>query len=197
MAVEVGRERQGVQGGYAQAGGYSVMGEQARGTCGIRRRGESIDHCAFAAGQERARDGGSLGGCRSAVVVAQALPAVLTGEDVVLGAETGSGKTLAYLLPVIHALSQQPPPRCPPTSSPHTTRHTLTHGLLSGLRRRTSTPRPSCCCRTRSCANRFFRFVRRWCLRSSPSRLSTVRSSTLAFLDPQCALLAQLRRSGE
>ncbi|ELR17847.1 DEAD/DEAH box helicase domain containing protein [Acanthamoeba castellanii str. Neff] len=40
-----------------------------------------------------------------------ALPAVLTGEDVVLGAETGSGKTLAYLLPVIHALSQQPPPR--------------------------------------------------------------------------------------
>jgi superfamily II DNA/RNA helicase len=35
----------------------------------------------------------------------------MTGDDVVLGAETGSGKTLAYLLPVMHALTQRPPPR--------------------------------------------------------------------------------------
>jgi len=35
-----------------------------------------------------------------------AVPAILAGEDAVVGAETGSGKTLAYLLPAAHVASE-------------------------------------------------------------------------------------------
>lgn len=38
---------------------------------------------------------------------ADAIPAVLSGEDVAIASETGSGKTLAYLLPIIHSLKQR------------------------------------------------------------------------------------------
>lgn len=41
----------------------------------------------------------------------KAIPVILSGADVVMGAETGSGKTLAYLLPLVHNLTQNPPPR--------------------------------------------------------------------------------------
>jgi hypothetical protein len=37
----------------------------------------------------------------STSVQAKAIPRIMAGEDVVLGAETGSGKTLAYLLPIM------------------------------------------------------------------------------------------------
>ena len=41
---------------------------------------------------------------RPTPVQAAALPALLAGRDVVMGAETGSGKTLAYLLPLLQRL---------------------------------------------------------------------------------------------
>ena len=32
------------------------------------------------------------------------MPGILSGEDLIVGAETGSGKTLAYLLPIVERL---------------------------------------------------------------------------------------------
>lgn len=36
-----------------------------------------------------------------------AIPAILSGRDVLIASETGSGKTLAYLLPLVHVLKQE------------------------------------------------------------------------------------------
>ncbi len=44
-------------------------------------------------------------------VQAQAIPAVLTGADVVATAQTGTGKTLAFLLPITEKLLKGPPPK--------------------------------------------------------------------------------------
>lgn len=51
-------------------------------------------------------------------VQAQALPAALTGRDLMVSAETGSGKTAAYLLPVLQQLLARPAP------------HTATRALI-------------------------------------------------------------------
>jgi ATP-dependent RNA helicase DDX46/PRP5 len=42
-------------------------------------------------------------------IQAQALPAIMSGRDVIGIAKTGSGKTLAYLLPMIRHIADQPP----------------------------------------------------------------------------------------
>jgi superfamily II DNA/RNA helicase len=49
----------------------------------------------------------SLGLTEPTEVQTAAVPAVLSGRDVVIASETGSGKTLAYLLPVVHALKKE------------------------------------------------------------------------------------------
>ena len=40
-------------------------------------------------------------------IQAQAIPAVLAGQDLLAGAQTGTGKTAAFTLPVLHLLSQR------------------------------------------------------------------------------------------
>jgi len=42
-------------------------------------------------------------------IQAQAIPAVLAGQDLLAGAQTGTGKTAAFTLPVLHKLSQTEP----------------------------------------------------------------------------------------
>ena len=42
-------------------------------------------------------------------IQAQAIPAVLQGEDLLAGAQTGTGKTAAFTLPLLHRLSQGAP----------------------------------------------------------------------------------------
>jgi ATP-dependent RNA helicase RhlE len=39
-------------------------------------------------------------------IQAKAIPAVLTGRDVIAGAQTGTGKTAAFVLPILHRLGQ-------------------------------------------------------------------------------------------
>jgi len=39
-------------------------------------------------------------------IQSQAIPAVLSGRDVLAGAQTGTGKTAAFVLPILHSLSQ-------------------------------------------------------------------------------------------
>lgn len=46
----------------------------------------------------------TLGLPHSTAIQAAAVPGILKGEDLVIGAETGSGKTLAYLLPIVERL---------------------------------------------------------------------------------------------
>lgn len=41
-------------------------------------------------------------------IQAQAIPAILAGQDVVASSQTGSGKTAAFVLPALHYLSKQP-----------------------------------------------------------------------------------------
>ncbi len=41
-------------------------------------------------------------------IQAQAIPAVLAGQDLLAGAQSGTGKTAAFTLPILHRLSQQP-----------------------------------------------------------------------------------------
>ena len=38
----------------------------------------------------------------------QAIPAVLTGGDLLAGAQTGTGKTAGFTLPILHRLSTAP-----------------------------------------------------------------------------------------
>jgi ATP-dependent RNA helicase RhlE len=40
-------------------------------------------------------------------IQAQAIPAVMQGQDLLAGAQTGTGKTAAFTLPILHRLSQQ------------------------------------------------------------------------------------------
>ncbi|MSQ76468.1 MAG: DEAD/DEAH box helicase [Rhodoferax sp.] len=44
-------------------------------------------------------------------IQAQAIPAVLAGQDLLGGAQTGTGKTAAFVLPILHKLSTNSPPR--------------------------------------------------------------------------------------
>ncbi|MDQ6626966.1 MAG: DEAD/DEAH box helicase, partial [Pseudomonadota bacterium] len=44
-------------------------------------------------------------------IQAQAIPAVLSGGDVMGGAQTGTGKTAGFVLPLLHRLMAQPPVR--------------------------------------------------------------------------------------
>jgi len=44
-------------------------------------------------------------------IQAQAIPAVLAGQDLLAGAQTGTGKTAAFTLPLLHRLSQQAAPK--------------------------------------------------------------------------------------
>jgi ATP-dependent RNA helicase RhlE len=44
-------------------------------------------------------------------IQAQAIPAVLTGKDLLAGAQTGTGKTAGFTLPMLHRLLQSPTPR--------------------------------------------------------------------------------------
>ena len=46
-------------------------------------------------------------------IQAAAIPAILRGTDVWASAQTGSGKTAAFVLPLLHRLSEQTPPREP------------------------------------------------------------------------------------
>lgn len=46
-------------------------------------------------------------------VQAQAIPVILTGRDVLAGAQTGTGKTAGFTLPLLHLLQQQPIPQKP------------------------------------------------------------------------------------
>ena len=50
----------------------------------------------------------------------QAIPAVLSGGDLLAGAQTGTGKTAGFTLPILPRLSTTPPanPFAPP-SAPH------------------------------------------------------------------------------
>ncbi len=44
-------------------------------------------------------------------VQAQAIPAAISGQDLIVSSETGSGKTAAFLLPTLHKLLQQDAPK--------------------------------------------------------------------------------------
>ncbi len=44
-------------------------------------------------------------------IQAQAIPAVLAGQDLLAGAQTGTGKTAAFTLPLLQRLSQEPAPK--------------------------------------------------------------------------------------
>ena len=44
-------------------------------------------------------------------IQAQAIPAVLAGQDLLAGAQTGTGKTAAFMLPMLQRLSQEPAPK--------------------------------------------------------------------------------------
>jgi len=46
-------------------------------------------------------------------IQAQAIPQVLTGGDLLAGAQTGTGKTAGFTLPILHLLSQTPMPEVP------------------------------------------------------------------------------------
>lgn len=50
-----------------------------------------------------------LGYTQATPIQAQAIPAVISGSDVLAGAQTGTGKTAAFSLPVLHLLSQTAP----------------------------------------------------------------------------------------
>lgn len=52
-----------------------------------------------------------LGFTEATAVQAQAIPAALAGNDLLVSAKTGSGKTAAFLLPLLQRLLQNPRPR--------------------------------------------------------------------------------------
>ncbi|CAF4333050.1 unnamed protein product, partial [Rotaria magnacalcarata] len=39
----------------------------------------------------------------------KSIPAILTGQDVIIKSQTGSGKTLAYVVPTIHLIQMVEP----------------------------------------------------------------------------------------
>ncbi len=39
----------------------------------------------------------------------KSIPAILTGQDVIVKSQTGSGKTLAYVIPIIHKIQSIEP----------------------------------------------------------------------------------------
>jgi len=47
-------------------------------------------------------------------IQAQAIPAVMTGGDLLGGAQTGTGKTAGFVLPILHRLMQTPTPKASP-----------------------------------------------------------------------------------
>jgi len=46
---------------------------------------------------------------RPTPIQAQAVPAIMSGRDLIGIAKTGSGKTLAFLLPMFRHIADQPP----------------------------------------------------------------------------------------
>ena len=48
----------------------------------------------------------------------QAIPAVLSGGDLLAGAQTGTGKTAGFTLPILHRLSATPAPQAANGRSP-------------------------------------------------------------------------------
>ncbi|MEO1182013.1 MAG: DEAD/DEAH box helicase, partial [Cyanobacteria bacterium J06636_28] len=44
-------------------------------------------------------------------IQSQAIPVILSGRDVMAGAQTGTGKTAGFTLPMLHQLSQKPIPK--------------------------------------------------------------------------------------
>ncbi|CAN0275641.1 unnamed protein product, partial [Phaeothamnion confervicola] len=66
--------------------------------------GERVPFEALGLGPELCMRLSELGLETSTAVQATAVPRILAGKDVVIGAETGSGKTLAYLMPLLQRL---------------------------------------------------------------------------------------------
>ena len=50
-------------------------------------------------------------------IQAQAIPAVLAGQDLLAGAQTGTGKTAAFVLPLLDRLSREAAPNMANTST--------------------------------------------------------------------------------
>lgn len=48
-----------------------------------------------------------LGYCFPTQVQVETIPAILAGDDVMVGAQTGTGKTAAFALPILQQLSEK------------------------------------------------------------------------------------------
>ncbi|CBJ38119.1 modular protein:DEAD/DEAH box helicase (N-terminal); ATP dependant RNA helicase(C-terminal) (rhlE-like) [Ralstonia solanacearum CMR15] len=65
-----------------------------------------------------ARALGELNYTQPTPVQAQAIPACLSGRDLLVTSQTGSGKTAAFMLPAIQRISEQPEPQRPRADGP-------------------------------------------------------------------------------